>query len=146
MTIFMRYRHLICVAIYLKSKIVRRHFPHKTFAFVALIIWLLTSWSGAHGHLCFDGQEPPMTVHMDMLGDHPEHGSQEKHIDADVDLSQLMLAKLIKIDLPFLIAAALLFVALFEKPIISVVVYSLIFSSYSIGLRPPLRAPPALPA
>lgn len=119
---------------------------HQTFAFVALVIWLIASWSGAHGHLCFDGQEPPMTVHMDMLGDHPEHGSEEQHLDADVDLSQLALAKLVKIDLPLLIAAALLFVVLFEKPVISAVVYSCIFSSYSIGLHPPLRAPPALPA
>jgi len=87
-----------------------------------------------------------MTVHMDMLGDHPEHGSEELHIDADVDLSQLALAKLVKIDLPFLLAATLLFATLFEKPVISVVVYSRIFSSYHIGLRPPLRAPPVHPA
>ena len=132
--------------LFLLSIPVRSILRHQTIAFMALVIWLITSWSGAHGHLCFDGQEPPMTVHMDMLGDHPEHGSKEKHIDADVDLSQLALAKLIKIDLPLLTAIALLFAVLFEKTLVSIVLYSRIFSSYSIGLRPPLRAPPALPA
>jgi len=125
---------------------VRSILRHKTFAFAALIIWLIASWSGAHGHLCFDGQEPPVTVHMHALGDHPEHDSNEKHVDADVELGQLMLAKLSKIDLPLLIAAALLLAVLFEKITIVTPRYSHAHSARRAGLRPPLRAPPALPA
>lgn len=113
---------------------------------MALIIWLIAGWSGAHGHLCFDGQEPPVTVHMDMLGNHPEHSSDEKHFDADVDVGQLTLAKLSKIDLPLLIAAALLLAVLFEKVSLVVSLYSHTYSSRLSGLRPPLRAPPVFPA
>ncbi len=119
---------------------------HKTLAFVALIIWLIASWSGAHGHLCFDGQEPPVSVHMHALGEHPDHTTDEQHVDADVDLSQPFLAKLTKIDLPLLIAAALLLAVLFEKISLVVSRYSRIYSSRLAGLRPPLRAPPIFPA
>jgi hypothetical protein len=125
---------------------VRRILHHKALVFLALVIWLIASWSGAHGHLCFDGQEPPMTVHMDMLGDHPEHNIDEKHFDADLDVGQFVLAKLVKIDLPLLIATALLLVLLFKQPTIFVAFYSRLFISRIIGLRPPLRAPPAIPA
>ncbi len=119
---------------------------HKTFAFVALIIWLIAGWSGAHGHLCFDGQEPPMSIHMDTLGEHPDHASDEQHVDANIDLSQPLLAKLTKIDLPLLIAAALLLAMLFEKITLVTSRYSPSYFSRSASLRPPLRAPPVLPA
>lgn len=120
---------------------------YKTFAFVALTVWLLVSFSGAHGHLCFDGQEPPVSVHMDMLGEHTEHAADEQHVDADVDLlSQPLLAKLTKIDLPLLLAAALLLAVLFEKTFFAVSNYSHTYSSRRAGLRPPLRAPPFFPA
>ena len=120
---------------------------HKTLAFVALTIWLIASWSGAHGHLCFDGQEPPISVHMEMMAEHADHhAADEQHVDADVDLSQPLLAKLTKIDLPLLIAAALLLAMWFEKISIVVSNYSPTYSSRLTGLRPPLRAPPVLPA
>ncbi len=111
---------------------------------MALVIWLLASWSGTHGHLCFDGQEPPVTVHMELLDDHPEHDENDRHVDADLDMNQLLIVKFVKIDLPFLIAAALLLVLLLKQVPSLVVFYSRIFSSCLIGLRPPLRAPPAL--
>lgn len=87
-----------------------------------------------------------MTVHMELLGDHPEHSDNERHVDADLDVSQLLIVKLVKIDLPFLIIAALLLVLLLKQSSVLVVFYSRIFSSCLIGLRPPLRAPPAFPA
>jgi hypothetical protein len=125
---------------------VRSILRYQTLAILALIIWLIASWSGAHGHLCFDGQEPPLSVHMDMLGEHPEHADTDKHIDADVDLGQIALAKLVKIDLPVLIAVTLLFVLLFKRFTFVITQYSRPYSSRITGLRPPLRAPPALPA
>jgi hypothetical protein len=60
--------------------------------FAALVMWLLTGWAGARGHFCFDGNEPPMSVHMELVGDHPEHSSADVHMDVDVDLWQLMKA------------------------------------------------------
>lgn len=113
------------------------------FAFVALTLWLLASLSGAHGHLCFDGQEPPVSIHMDVLGEHTNHAADEQHVDADVDLlSQPLLAKLTKIDLPLLLAAALLLAVLFEKTSFIVSNYSHTYFSRPAGLRPLLRAPP----
>lgn len=119
---------------------------YKTLAFVALIFWLLASWSGAHGHFCFDGQEPPLSMHMDMLGEHPEHTNAEQHADADIDVLQFAFAKLVKIDLPFLITALLLLAVLFVKPSVAIPYYSRYYSRRIIGLRPPLRAPPSFPA
>ncbi len=110
------------------------------------MIWLIAGWSGAHGHLCFDGQEPPVSVHMEMMGEHADHhATDEQHVDADVDLSQPFLAKLTKIDLPLLITAALLLAVLFQKNSILVFRYSPTYSTRRAGLRPPLRAPPVLP-
>ena len=119
---------------------------HKTFAFAALMIWLVAGWSGAHGHLCFDGQEPPVSVHMHTLGEHTDHATDEQHVDADIDLSQPLLAKLTKIDLPLLIAAALLLAILFEKISLVTSRYSPSYFSRRASLRPPLRAPPVLQA
>lgn len=130
----------------LLSILVRSILRHKTLAFVALTFWLLAGWSGAHGHFCFDGQEPPLSMHMDMLGEHPEHTSAEQHADADIDLLQFAFAKLVKIDLPILIAALLLLAVLFVKPFVVIPHYSRFYSRRVIGLRPPLRAPPFFPA
>ena len=113
---------------------------------MALVIWLITGWSGTHGHICFDGQEPPLTLHIELIGDHPEHHADEKHVDANLDLNQLLIIKLVKIDLPFLITASLMLIVLFKKSVISISFYSRVFSSHLIGLRPPLRAPPIVPA
>jgi len=119
---------------------------HKTFAFSVLIIWLLASWSGAHGHLCFDGQEPPISIHMDTLGNHPEHHQDEAHTDKDINLDQAAPTKLPKIDLPLLIAATLLLAMLFQNLRVFTSYYSCNYVRRRIGLRPPLRAPPVLPA
>jgi hypothetical protein len=138
--------HLESVCISTSSIFVQSILRYKTFAFAALIIWLIAGWSGAHGHLCFDGQEPPVTVHMHTLGEHTDHAAAEQHVDADVDLSQPLLAKLTKIDLPLVLAAALLLAVLLEKTAFIVSHYSHIYASRRAGLRPPLRAPPVFPA
>lgn len=84
--------------------------PSHLFAFLALALWLLGNWMGAHSHFCFDGQEPPVSVHMHMhmLGEHPEHHGDEEHQDADVDLLQSVLAKLTKLDQGLLLLALVL--------------------------------------
>jgi hypothetical protein len=128
------------------SNSVQNILNHKIFVFVALSIWLFTSWSGAHGHMCFDGQEPPVTVHLHAVGDHADHDNSEQHVDADLDLSQPLLIKLSQIDTPLLIAAALLLAILFERIPLVIFYTSHIYSSLRSRLRPPLRAPPAFPA
>lgn len=119
---------------------------HTTFAFAALIIWLFASLSGAHSHWCFDGQEPPLSVHMDMLGDHPEHDSDAQHIDSNINAGDAALVKLTKIDLPLLLVATYLLAMLWQTLAVFIVTYCATYPSRRAGLRPPLRAPPVTPA
>jgi hypothetical protein len=126
------------------SQQVRIRSGYKTFVLLALLLWLMTSWSGVHGHFCFDGQEPPVSLHMDVVGGHQNHAPSESHQDIDVDVSQSVLAKLLKFDpsLPVLLAAIFI---LFAVP------HTRVFFFYTeahhprrrAGIRPPLRAPPA---
>lgn len=49
---------------------------------------------GAHLHLCFDGQEPPATVHLtDGVHHDDAHQLDEEHVDQDVDLFGATLVK-----------------------------------------------------
>ncbi|MDR7092134.1 hypothetical protein [Cellvibrio sp. QJXJ] len=120
---------------------------YKTFALLALLFWLMISWSGVHGHFCFDGQEPPISLHVDVVDGHEVHSADESHQDIDVDLSQSVITKVLKFDTPL----ALLLVATF---LLQVLPRSAIFFPASqtahprriVGLRPPSRAPPVTPA
>ncbi len=84
---------------------VKKMFCRKTLVYAAILFWLFASISGMHGHYCFDGQEPPVSVHLDVMAEHPEHHEDEHHVDADVDLFKLVFAKLVKIDVPLLLTA-----------------------------------------
>jgi hypothetical protein len=74
---------------------------------VALIFAGLTN-AHAHVHYCFDGQEPPATVHLVDATDHdhelPGHHAGERagadHDDLDVDVPNQALAKSAKYDSP----------------------------------------------
>ena len=114
--------------------------------YLALLLWLIVSWSGAHGHFCFDGQEPPVSVHMDLVGAHIEHDADEQHRDADIDFNQLVTAKLVKIELPLLLAALLLLVFLLAPIARPYFFYRCYKPQGCNGLRPPLRAPPVTSA
>lgn len=110
-----------------------------------LFLWLFASGLGLHGHYCFDGSEPPVSVHFDVIADqdHVSDGLGQK--DFDSKPAEMAFLKLFSVDLPFLLTALLLLVlwppvggqqyARFKIP-----------SSWIIiaGLRPPLRAPPAI--
>jgi len=99
-----------------------------------------------HGHYCFDGSEPPVSVHFDMVNMHDaEHSPLDKtHIDAETNPSQTTLMKILALDLPFL---AIAFLLIFVWPIIRTQGYTLSKTPSSwltvTNLRPPLRAPPA---
>ena len=125
----------------------------------SLLIWLVVSWSGACGHFCFDGSEPPLSVHSvhsamnnHLDGDchtdnhHAELNNEQAHIDVTIDLSQWLSVKLLKIDLPILLALIFLFVALLAPRQILAGFYTFHHCSPRLGLRPPLRAPPVFPA
>jgi hypothetical protein len=116
--------------------------PFYPFAFIALVCWLLSSWAGAYGHFCFDGQEPLVSVHMEMVGDHDEHHPEEVHQDADIKLLQSVIAKLVSIDGALLLLAALALVFLVIPRTIFYARYCSLYYCVSLHWRPLLRAPP----
>jgi len=122
----------------------------KHIACIALLLWLMAGWAGVQGHLCFDGQEPPFSVYMDVNGGHLAHHlskqPDQQHFDADIDVLQSVLTKLTKTELPVLLAVVLFLVFLVRKNSTSNYFYLLFLPSPSSRLRPPSRAPPAFPA
>lgn len=112
-------------------------------ACVAFVLWLLSSWLGAHSHFCFDGQEPPVSVHMHLLDSHVEHHADEEHQDTDVDWLPSAIAKLSKLDqnLLLLTVAALLLVLLQPRLMLGNN-YVVAIPARTPFINPPLRAPP----
>jgi hypothetical protein len=103
---------------------------------------------GAHLHLCLDGSESPVSVHLtaDAGLDGSAVGVGKVHHDQDVSLSGEVLAK--KLDgvlhLPMLLAVA---VILFLVPVVRLPLVprdrtSLLHPIPIFRIRPPLRAPP----
>lgn len=123
----------------------KKRFHHKTFVYAALLFWLFASASGMHGHYCYDGMEPPISVHYDLLSSHNDDDNLgHKDIDSKPQVSAL---KVTNLDLPFLAA---LFLLAIIWPIIRGQQFSLSKTPSSwltvTNLRPPLRAPPAITA
>ncbi len=111
---------------------------------ITLFALLIANLSGAHGHYCFDGQEPVFSIHFDNVSGHVELESDGlAHHDADMSLGSQILIKFFQADLSLLIPLFLVIYLL-----TSVGRWSL-FISYSppkrrnpLDLLPPLRAPP----
>jgi hypothetical protein len=113
---------------------------------LAALAVLLTGVTNAHAHvhLCFDGKEPPASVHgVDGHGHH-ELEPDGDHDDLDVDLQDRALAKSFKPDLPALATSALCVLPLSRRSAITAVT--------AAGAGPPtvrpfsrpyLRAPPS---
>ena len=116
-----------------------RYYP---VAFLASVLWLLGNWLGTHGHYCFDGQEPMVSVHVHLDQETHEHHPDEVHQDADLELSQLAPAKLHKIDLGFILLASLLSLLFSGCRHLFSCAYFCYFPSFTAHWRPPLRAPP----
>src|SRR3954468_11491263 len=70
------------------------HLHPRTIAYVTLLLCLtllVTRIGGTHLHLCFDGLEPPVAMH---LLDFDSHGASEaSHNDRNVELPGATLAK-----------------------------------------------------
>lgn len=105
--------------------------------------------SGAHLHYCFDGSEPPVSLHIDNhAGSHHKTDSvaSEEHADVDVSLGLDILIKKAPtpLDLLGLIAALSCFIWLLPR--IRAVALSadclIPFFIRRAYLRPPLRGPP----
>lgn len=119
------------------------HKSSHQFAFIALFLWLLGNCIGLHGHFCFDGQEPPVSVHMHVDGHSPhDHHPGEEHLDADVELLQLVIAKVGKIDVGAILLAVLSLLPIFRTRHSPATRYLFFPPASPPHTRPLLRAPP----
>lgn len=113
-------------------------------AWLALVLWLLGNWAGTHGHLCFDGQEPPIAVHMDVMGDHLGHHDDQSHQDADLTPAKPVIAKPGKADLAVLLLTLVTLVLSVQPASVTAPRYQLLIPSKLPHTRPLLRAPPVI--
>ncbi|MET0532853.1 MAG: hypothetical protein ABW171_01400 [Steroidobacter sp.] len=105
--------------------------------------------SDTHLHLCFDGQEPPASVHLaDASVHHDEdHGDESAHADQDIDP---FIGTVVKSDddtqplLAFIVGALLTIDLIPPDPAVPAFNREpLTVSDPPFYLRPPLRGPPA---
>ena len=84
----------------------------KRWTWLAALAVLFAGLTNAHSHVhyCFDGQEPPASVHLVDATDHdhelPGHSDGAKHDDLDLDVPNQAVAKAVKHDLPANVAVA----------------------------------------
>jgi len=112
--------------------------------FFSALALLFVSSAGTHLHVCFDGQEPPISVHV-LDGDHADlHGNDAAHDDLDIDPLSKSTPKSFHSDLPVLALAMMLWVLLWRSAAAIPVPLRCLSSprSPSRYWRPPLRAPP----
>jgi hypothetical protein len=129
----------------------------KTVLFAGLAV-LFASVSNAHAHihLCFDGQQPPVTIHGAQDADHAhyghehhsnEHESDEQncHGDLDLDLDADGLAKSFKPDLSAILSPNPCVVAISALAIAAPITSEGNASGTDPPhTRPPSRAPPTI--
>jgi len=116
----------------------------KSIVTIALFALLITNLGGAHGHYCFDGQEPAFSVHFDNLVAHVDHVTDEQiHNDTDMGSGSQILIKFFQSD--FFVFLPLL-LALFLWPLFNKWRYAISYTPAHrlkpVKLLPPLRAPP----
>jgi hypothetical protein len=106
---------------------------------------LVTRIAGTHLHLCFDGLEPPVSMHLLDVDSHD--GDDTEHNDRNVELPGATLAKAsVSLADALLLLAAVLCLALLpdtlrhSRPLSRLT----LFLESTKLLRPPLRGPPAL--
>lgn len=120
---------------------------HPLLLTLLLAALLVARLGGAHMHLCFDGSEPPASLHFSDTDHHDDHHADEAHEDVDVSLMAEAAAKLgkLSLDLPLLLAAALAIFGLWLTVKWPLLPYPLPWAvSDPHSLRPPLRGPPRL--
>ncbi len=128
------------------ADVVKPVLRYRYYALISLLFWLLMSWSGVHGHFCFDGQEPPVSLHVDMLGGHTVHGHGDAHQDIDIEQSQSVLSKTFKLDLFLPVFLALVVILQTRGTTFTIQSITSPRIRHNVGVRPPLRAPPAISA
>lgn len=111
------------------------------------VILISARVGGAHLHLCFDGQEPPVSMHLaDETFDHHQPTYTAAHHDEDISLVADAVAKSTKskIDLPpaLLVALVLLLLLVGQTRTPFLRRSTLRIKAAPACLLPPLRGPP----
>jgi hypothetical protein len=101
---------------------------------------------GAHLHLCFDGSEPPSSLHFEDAGHHEEHHVDQVHDDLDLDLVSDAATKFgkLSLDLYLLLFAGLFFLLPRMGFLLRRGPEPPVRASDPLLLLPPPRGPPAL--
>ena len=102
--------------------------------------------AGAHLHLCLDGTEPPVSLHVADTGSHHAEEPGESHVDRDVTISGDYVAKKSSFGLDLAMLAAILFMLLLlpmrRGATRQAHTAPLLPLPARLHLRPPLRGPP----
>jgi hypothetical protein len=119
------------------------------FVILLCTIFLVIQSTDAHVHLCFDGQKPAVTFHIENGAELNAHLTEAglNHHDLDIDLGVNSITKLPKVDLPvlaLLFSALLIAFNLLGKPPLARSRSTRFRYQFPSHLRPPLRGPPAL--
>ena len=118
-------------------------FSNSTVISLLLQLFVTLPAGGAVSHYCFDGLEPPVTLHFDNFnGHHDDHGSD--HNDSEKQLlSDNLLSKDFDFDSSLFVAVALPVVLLQQSEQQKADFHTSSQASKSPRhLHPPLRAPP----
>ncbi|HEU4602332.1 MAG TPA: hypothetical protein VFS24_10205 [Steroidobacteraceae bacterium] len=120
---------------------------------IGLILWVLAvallpvRMANAHLHLCLDGQEAPISVHVEDVPGHQDDADfKAGHHDHDVDVSGSMTvtkSASFALDNPIISAYVLAIVLPVEAPRVFSADVAEIHFSVPFTLRPPSRGPPA---
>jgi len=106
--------------------------------------------AGLHLHLCLDGSEPPVSMHVEDAGVHhlDESGTTDTHMDRDLAIATDVVVKkpVDTLDLTLLgaLCALLLFILARPREYIAFSLLPAPVRSARTRLRPPLRGPPRL--
>lgn len=111
------------------------------------LILLIVRTAGAHAHLCNDGKEPPVAIHLADGSEHPceVSGSSEHAGDKDVQIATDVVLKKPPAADPWIATAFPVLLELVDAHAeqgISLETCDLLVES-PFFLRPPLRGPPA---
>jgi hypothetical protein len=112
--------------------------------YLLLLVFLFLRIGGAVSHYCFDGMEPPVTIHFDNLSGHVEHDEEAGHNDMEKQvLSDNLHSKFFDSDTLLFLTTLFLFSLLYQP---GAQLYQLLPSRKSNAPNyylPPLRAPPS---
>lgn len=103
--------------------------------------------SGAASHYCFDGIEPPVSIHFDNLSGHEDHEEEtEQHLDLEKRVldDNLVGKNLFDLELPPFERQIVLHINLVAQDISYIRTETSLPRSGVWHINPPLRAPPSI--